>query len=311
MKDLLVRRVIYIFLDGVGIGGDDAAVNPLAAGLYPTLAETLGDTKALTTPARHSGPVADLVPMDAQMGIAGRPQSATGQAAILTGINAPARLNEHYGPRPDDRVRRVIDEGNVFAQLRGEGLGTYFCNAYPAGYFAAVARGKRLLSAIPYAATQAGQALANAADLYAARAIAADFTNSGWRDQLGYQDAPVFTPEAGGEHLWQLAQEQPFLFFEHWQTDFLGHRQNLVGAVENFVVFDRFLAGLLAVADLEETLILVGSDHGNVEDCSHGKHTENPALALVFGAARQSVAPRLRALTDFVPVIYDYLTGAI
>lgn len=302
-----MRRVIYLFLDGVGIGHGDAAVNPLAAGVYPTLAAALGDAAALTTAAHHSGPLAELVPVDAQMGIAGRPQSATGQAAILTGINAPARLDEHYGPRPDARVRAVIDEGNLFAHLRADGRSTFFCNAYPAGYFAAVERGKRLLSAIPYAATQAGQALADAADLYAAQALAADFTNRGWRDQLGYDDAPVYTPEAGGRQLWQLAQAHAFLFFEHWQTDFLGHRQDLAGAVANFAIFDRFLAGLLEAADLDQTLILVGSDHGNIEDCSHGKHTENPALGLVFGAARHEVAPRLRTLTDFVPIICDYL----
>src|SRR5690606_27818862 len=160
----------------------------------------------------------------------------------------PARLREHYGPRPDDRVRAVIDEGNLFVRLREQGFSTYFCNAYPDGYFAAVKRGKRLLSAVPYAATQAGQRLAGPAELYAEHALAADFTNRGWRDQLGYQDAPIFAPDAAGRHLWQLAQAHAFTFFEHWQTDLFGHRRDLTGAVANFQVFDQFLGGLLAVA---------------------------------------------------------------
>ena len=170
-------------------------------------------------------------------------------------------------------------------------------------------RGKRLLSAIPYAATSAGQELLNADDLRAGRAIAADFTNRGWREHLGYADAPVHTPEAGGAFVWQLAQPYEFLFFEHWYSDELGHHQDLAGAVANFATFDRFLGGLLAAADLTETLVIVASDHGNMEDCSHGKHTENPALTLLFGAERQAAAARIQALTDFSPVVLDFLAG--
>ena len=52
---------------------------------------------------------------------------------------------------------------------------------------------------------------------------------------------------------------------------------------------------------------MVSSDHGNVEDCSHGKHTDNPVLTLLLGAQRQQYAAQIQALTDFVPVIEDFL----
>lgn len=302
-----MRRVIFLFLDGVGLGSSDPSLNPLAAGDYPTLQILLADHKPVLSTGRLSTPLAELIPTDAHMGIPGRPQSATGQTAILTGINAPQRLGEHYGPRPDARVRAILDEGSIFKQLHGWGLNGYFCNAYPQGYFDVVNRGKRVLSAVPYAATVGGQTLLKAEDLYAGRAIAADFTNAGWRDHLGYADAPVYTPEAGGRLLWQIAQPYSFVFFEHWLTDTLGHHQDLAGAVADLQQFDGFLAGLLAAAELENTLVIVGSDHGNVEDCSHGKHTENPALTLLLGAERQRYVAQVRSLTDFVPVIEDFL----
>ncbi len=195
------------------------------------------------------------------------------------------------------RVRAILDEASIFQQLRASGRRGYFCNAYPQGYFDAVQRGKRLLSAVPYAATVGGQTLLAAADLYAGHALAADFTNAGWRDQLGYHDAPVYTPEAGGQVLWRIAQNYHFVFFEHWLTDLLGHRAQLDAAIANFQTFDRFLAGLLAAADLEQTLIIVSSDHGNVEDCTHGKHTENPALTLLMGC-RTSRLGRTRPCLD-------------
>ena len=307
----MLRRVFFLFLDGVGLGGNDPAVNPLAAAQLPTITRLLGGARPLAAVGRLSAAEAELVPTDACMGVAGRPQSATGRAAILTGINAPARLGEHYGPRPDARVRAVIDEGSLFRALADGGHASCFCNAYPHGYFEAVSRGKRLLSAIPYAATRAGHTLYNHEDLRAGRAIAADFTNAGWRSQLGYADTPVYTPEEGGALVWRLAQDVQFLLFEHWHTDLLGHRQDLPGAVTVLETFDRFLGGLLGAADLDQTLIIVGSDHGNVEDCSHGKHTDNHSLTLVLGAGRAAAAARICALTDYAPVVRAFLDARL
>ena len=302
-----MRRVIFLFLDGVGLGEDDPTINPLAVGHYSTLDRLLDGAKPIAASGRRSTPLAELIPADANLGIPGRPQSATGQTAILTGINAPQQLGEHYGPRPDDRVRVILRQANLFGRLRALGLRSFFCNAYPQGYFDVINSGKRLLSAIPYAATVAGQALPTAYDLYQGRALAADFTNQGWRDQLDHPHAPLFSAEAAGAQLWRIAQDYHFTFFEHWQTDVLGHRADLAAAVANFHLFDGFLAGLLGAADLAKTMIIVASDHGNVEDCRHGKHTTNPALTLLLGAARQQYAAQVRGLDDFAPIIVDFL----
>jgi len=315
----MMRRVIFVFLDGVGLGPDDPAINPLAvddyAAHYPTLHRLLDGRKPVASTGRLATAQAELIPVDARLGAPGRPQSATGQAAILTGIDAPGRLGEHYGPRPDARVRAILDEGSIFRRLREAGLRASFCNAYPQAYFDAVARGKRLLSAVPYAATVGGLSLLTHADLAAGRALSADFTNRAWRDQLGYADAPVYTPRQAGAHFWRMAQGYHFTFFEHWMTDVLGHRRQLDAAVETLATFDGFLGGLLeaiardgAAEDaLAETLVIVASDHGNVEDCSHGKHTLNPALGLLLGGARGRYAGEVRSLTDFVALVEGFL----
>ncbi len=301
------KRIIMLFLDGVGLGPDDAAINPLAADAYPTLRALLEGHRLVADTGRLSTAMAELVPTDATLGVPGRPQSATGQAAIVTGINAAQRLGEHYGPRPDARVRAILDEGSVFRQLADGGLSPYFCNAYPQRYFDAVKRGKLLLSAIPYAVTVGGQPLLTHDDICAGHALAADFTNQAWRDELGYLDAPLYTPYEAGRVLWQISRPYDFVFFEHWQTDLLGHAGDRDAAVALLHRFDGFLAGLVDAADLEHTLIIVTSDHGNVEDCSHGKHTRNPALTLLLGAQRRIAAARIADLADFVPLILDFL----
>lgn len=302
-----MKRVVFLFLDGVGLGADDPEVNPLARPLYPTLARLLDGAPLTASTGRLSTARASLVPVDALLGVVGRPQSATGQTAIVTGVNAPARLGEHFGPRPDDRVRSILDEGTFFSRLRAAGKRTYFVNGYPDGYFRAIESGKRRLSAIPYAVTQAGQPLPTKQDVRAGRALSADFTGAGWRGELGYTDAPLYTPAQAGAKIGEIAQAYDLLFFEHWMTDVIGHDQNMAAAVDNLRTFDGVLAGLLDAVDLEQTLIIVAADHGNFEDLSHGKHTTNPALGLFIGAHHQEIASAIESLTDYAPAIESFL----
>ncbi|GIV69312.1 alkaline phosphatase family protein [Caldilinea sp.] len=301
------RRVILLFLDGVGLGEDDPAINPLAGDAYPTLRALLDGRRLVAQTGRLSTADAELIPTDAALGVPGRPQSATGQATLLTGVNAAQHLGEHYGPRPDARLRALLDEHSIFLRLSQAGRSPYFCNAYPQRYFDAIRRGRRLLSAIPYAAVVAGQALLTYEDLCAGRALSADFTGEGWRSELGYPDAPIYSPREAGHALWRLSAPYDFVFFELWQTDLLGHAADRQGAIAFFQRFDAFLAGLLEVVDLARTLIIVTSDHGNVEDCSHGKHTANPALTLLLGAERQMHAASISSLADFAPIILRFL----
>ena len=278
-----MKRVFFLFLDGVGFGDDDTSINPLCAGDYPTLLRLTGGVALTRSTGRITTADADVLPLDACMGVEGRPQSATGQASLLTGRNVPAAIGEHYGPRPDDRVRKLVLGANLFSAVQKAGLGACFCNAYPPGFFDAVDRGKRLLSVIQFAAQSSGLRLMGKDDLQAGTAISVGYTNRSWRDQLGYREIPVYSPHEAGMQFWRMAQASSFVLHDHWMTDVLGHHEDLPGAVADLQTFDGFLGGLLSAADLEETLIIIASDHGNVEDCSHGKHTLNPALGMLIG----------------------------
>lgn len=103
-------------------------------------------------------------------------------------------------------------------------------------------------------------------------------------------------------------QRARFVFYEHWVTDVLGHRRTLRQAVDHFALVDSFLEGLTESLDLSATLVMVGSDHGNVEESGHGRHTRNPALGLMWGAGFAECAERINNLTDFRPLIEDLLT---
>jgi hypothetical protein len=49
-----VRRVVFLFLDGVGLGEDDAQINPLARDDYPTLVRLLEGRRAVAATGRLS-----------------------------------------------------------------------------------------------------------------------------------------------------------------------------------------------------------------------------------------------------------------
>ena len=107
---------------------------------------------------------ATVVALDACLGVPGTPQSATGQATLLTGRNVPGEIGYHYGPKPNPAVAAYLRSqtdasDNLFQSLQNAGKRSALLNAYPETYFAAIASGRRLYSAIPLAVVSAGLAL--------------------------------------------------------------------------------------------------------------------------------------------------------
>jgi 2,3-bisphosphoglycerate-independent phosphoglycerate mutase len=298
-------RVLFIFLDGIGLGEDDPEVNPFARAKMPTLNALLEGRSLLKGAAPYSGEHATLMAVNPAVGVNGLPQSATGQAILLTGTNIPAELGYHYGPKPNREVAAFLTEGTLFSRLSKEGKKTALLNAYPPRYFQGIDSGKRLYSSIPLAVTNAGLPLFRQDALYAGRALSADFTGEGWRMMLGFPDSPVMNPHQAGHKLATLAREYDFSLFEYWASDYAGHKQQMETAVELMETFDAVLNGLTEAWG-DDGLILVTSDHGNMEDLSTRKHTDADVPALVIGnrEARDEFTRDLKDLTDIAPAIW-------
>ncbi|MBN2551021.1 MAG: hypothetical protein JXB15_17800 [Anaerolineales bacterium] len=277
-------HILFLFLDGVGLGPDDPGVNPFARAVTPTLEKLLGGKRLLLSSAPRETERASLLALDACLGVAGMPQSASGQAALLCGQNVPAVLGYHYGPKPDPAIAAILREGNLFSRLMQAGRRAAFLNAYPPRYFASIQSGRRMHAAIPLAAVSAGVPLRTQEDLRQGRAVSADFTAQGWREHLGLADTPVITPYQAGQRLARLAQQHDFSLFEYWLTDYAGHGQEMLAACELLQTFDQVLSGLLDAWYDRRGLALITSDHGNLEDLSTRRHTLNPVPALLIGA---------------------------
>lgn len=301
-------KVLFIFLDGVGLGKADPMSNPFMHAKTPCLSSLLnGNT--LTIDASHTqSRFASLFALDACLGIEGLPQSATGQAVILTGKNVPALIGYHYGPKPNPPISSLLVTENIFFALSERKYTSSVVNAYPPIYFENINNGRRLFSAFPLAATSAGLSLKNINDLYRGNAISADFTGEGWRTQLGFPDTPLLTTHQAGKRLRNLASQSSFTLFEFWLTDVAGHRQDMQNAVALIERFDQVLEGLISTWDFTQGVILLTSDHGNLEDLSHRHHTMNPVPLLIIGSSAilESIHS-VSSLMDIYPLILHFL----
>jgi 2,3-bisphosphoglycerate-independent phosphoglycerate mutase len=311
-------RVLFIFLDGIGLGENDPATNPLARADMQNLNRLLEGRRLIKDAAPFYGEHATLMAIDPAVGVGGLPQSATGQAILLTGINIPAELGYHYGPKPNPEVAAYLNDGSLFSRFTKEGKKTALLNAYPPRYFQGIDSGKRIYSSIPLAVTNAGLPLFRHDALYAGQAFSADFTGEGWRLMLGFVDSPVLDPHQAGRKLATLAKEYDFSLFEYWASDYAGHKQEMETAVGLMETFDAVLGGLIDQMKEErgqnkdnELLVLITSDHGNMEDLSTRKHTDADVPALVIGdkTARDEFTRNMKDLTDIAPAIWRTVMG--
>jgi 2,3-bisphosphoglycerate-independent phosphoglycerate mutase len=304
-------KVLFIFLDGIGLGEDDPEINPLVIARLPTLEALLDGKRMVVSNTPLATRRATLMALEACLGVSGLPQSATGQATLLTGINVPARLGYHYGPKPNPSVAEIVREGTIFSKLKSAGKSATLLNAYPDSYFESISRGHRIFSVIPLAVTYAGIPLKTAQDLNQGRAISADFTGLGWRERLGLHDTPLLTPIQAGYRLAELAGELDFSFFEYWLSDFAGHYQDMQAACHLLETFDNVLEGLLQRWDEHDGLILITSDHGNMEDLTTRHHTSNPVPLLVIGekGVRNKFNIALSDLSCIAPEVIAFVSA--
>jgi 2,3-bisphosphoglycerate-independent phosphoglycerate mutase len=297
------RRVLLVFLDGVGIGEENPDVNPFARAVLPTLLELLGGRLPwLGDPvARGTGAVA--FPMDAMLGVEGIPQSGTGQAALLTGENAARIHGRHFGPWTPVRLRPLVEERSVLRRAKDAGLNVAFANAYPRGWPGP--HGGRRVAGPPLAARGAGVLDRHEEALGAGRAVASEIVNDGWRRHLGHSDLPRVTEEEAGHHLAGIARDADLTLYAHYATDTAGHRGGMPGAVMALERVDRFLTGVVKNLASSCTLLLV-SDHGNVEDVRVG-HTRNPAFGMTVGSGAGELASRLSSIMDVARSVLRFL----
>ena len=275
----------FLFLDGVGLGDDDPEVNPFAANHLPNTKNLLAGRRLILDDAGYSDNNMVFNAIDANLGVQGIPQSASGQAAILTGKNAPLITGQHYGPKPNQPLRELIQQGTLISELVEAGKQVQFLNAYPDPYFENINSGKRLHGTFPYAISLADIRLNGTRDLIEGRGVSADFTGKGWHEHLNLKEVPILTPEQAGRNIHKMQQQADLTILDYWPSDIAGHHQSKDEAAGLLHNLDGMLEGLMEDFDPKEDWLLITSDHGNIESLTTRRHTSNPVPLIYFGPA--------------------------
>jgi hypothetical protein len=288
---------LLFFIDGLGIG-TRGPFNPL---------DNLPNAAPLAV-FQNEPPETFLngvvVPTDPRLGIEGRPQSASGQTTILTGINAPATIGYHKQGFPNKSLLEIIGQHSIFRQLNQAGVEPItFANAYTSRFFD---ERPRWISATTAAVEAAGLRFRTIDDVRNDAAVFMDYTNRILIERG--EDVSVRSEQEAASVLANIVAENRFTLYEYFITDKVGHAQDMDAARSVLASLALFIRELLIKLDLERTTVILTSDHGNIEDLSSRNHTLHAVPTIVWGAQRERTAARINNLADITPAIVALLT---
>jgi 2,3-bisphosphoglycerate-independent phosphoglycerate mutase len=290
--------VLLFFIDGLGIG-PRGPFNPL---------DNLPDAAPLAV-FQNETPETFLegitVPTDPRLGVEGRPQSASGQTTILTGVNAPAAIGYHKQGFPNKPLLEILGRHSIFRQLSEAAVEPItFANAYTNGFFS---ERPRWISATTAAVEAAGLRFRTVDDVRNDNAVFMDFTNRILIERG--EDVAERSEQEAATVLSRIVAQNRFTLYEYFITDKAGHAQDMALSKKILTSLALFLRETLSRLDLQRTTVILTSDHGNIEDLSSRNHTLHEVPTIVWGAQRERTAARIKNLADITPAIVALLTN--
>jgi 2,3-bisphosphoglycerate-independent phosphoglycerate mutase len=288
--------IILIFVDGLGLGEKDPQKNPCTGEEIEYLSRFIGEEDV-----DGSAQKGILVPTEATLGVAGLPQSATGQASLFSGINCSQSIGRHLQGFPNQTLRDILKEHSILKKTKEKGFRSVFINAYRPVFFSLPEDIKWKLSVTTIVTLSASIPFFGLKDIIHERSIYHDMTNEGLI-QRGF-DVPLFSVEKAASVLAETSEKYDFILYEYFLTDKAGHSQEMSRASSEILKIDRFLDTLLSLINLNKHTVMLTSDHGNIEDLSVKTHTRNRVMTLLWGRGSRELKDRIRSLTDVTPSI--------
>lgn len=269
------NKLIFIFLDGVGLGRKNDS-NPFLKASMPTLFSLIGEKLFDTSNILAENILAKGI--DACLGVEGVPQSATGQTCLFTGFNAQAVLGHHLMAYPNDELIALINKRSIFKYAKERHVNSIFANSYTDGFFNSLGQDQSSYSVTTHCVLAAQIRFNSLNDLRKNKAVHWDITNSTLQNIP--DRVPVISPFEAGQNLRDLASAYDLILYECFLPDLIGHKMDMSKSISFLEMFDEFLNGVI-IDKPANVHILISSDHGNIEDLSTGGHTKN-LVPLIF-----------------------------
>ncbi len=292
--------ILFLFIDGIGLG-PDAASNPFATVTMPTW-QTLIRGKLVQGICREEDGLV-VKGIDATLGVPGLPQSATGQTALFTGVNAARAAGFHIPAFPIKPLTTLLTRFSILKRAKALGRTVTSANAYSDAYWQ---RKRPRHSASTLAIMAADIPFRTMQHLLDGQAVYWDITHE--VAQASYApELPRISPEQAGRNLAHLLQTHDLVLYETFLTDLVGHRRLPWPPAKVLGMLDRFLKGVLENLPATATLVMV-SDHGNLEDTTTRAHTYNSVPLIAYGPDAIAFAA-IDDLTGVTPTILDVLAS--
>jgi 2,3-bisphosphoglycerate-independent phosphoglycerate mutase len=288
--------VLLIFIDGIGIGNNNSTYNPFAK-LPSKYFIAFNDNHVRKAPSEGI-----IISTRADLEVEGLPQSATGQATLLTGVNTAKLIGYHLEGLPNAALKKIISRENIFKKLTVLGYKVTFANAYRPSFFT---HKKRRISVTTAAALSADLQLRSLDDIAKGEAVYQDYTNC-FLIHKGFEVKEASAYNAA-EILVRLLRDYDFILYEYFLTDVVGHKMKMNEALEQVKKIDDLIEALIKKLDLDKCLLVVTSDHGNLEDLRNKFHTANKVPTMVWGKDAPSFSQEVSSLEDITPAIINYL----
>jgi hypothetical protein len=222
----------------------------------------------------------------------------------LAGINAQQVLGKHLTGFPNEKLREILLDGSILKTLTDMGQDARFINAYRPRFWDLTRERQLTLSATTVANLAADLPFFTLDDVRAGRSIYQEFTNAELKAR-GFDLDPL-SPAEAGRILGRAARGLDFTLYEYFQSDKAGHSGDMDLSCVELAKLDVFMKALLeelAVELAAGTLVLVTSDHGNLEDGTTRRHTLNPVPLLGYGDGAREFLAIVTRLDEVSPAI--------
>ncbi len=275
--------VIFIFIDGVGLG-EASKTNPFFVDTYESFQILSGEN--FSKDGEHVLSKNHLFkPIDANLDVEGLPQSGTGQTTLFTGENASKVIGKHFGPYPHSGIKYLLKEQSIFSAVKEAGKKPYFMNAYPPIFFEHAKRRNRW-SCTTLMTKSAELRLNSTREVLNSEALTAEIVQNAWRERLNI-DLPKIDAKEAAQRLLNVVPNYDLVLYEYYLTDKAGHNQKIEDARTVLKTLDEFLLHIIKEKRSEDVLVIT-SDHGNLEDLSTKTHTRNEVPLFVMGEGAES-----------------------
>jgi hypothetical protein len=293
--------VIFIFIDGVGLG-ERGKKNPFYNKRYESFEILSGENfrkgSELIFKNDHI-----YKPIDANLGVEGLPQSGTGQTTLFTGRNAAKEIGKHFGPFPHSGIKPFLKKESIFHAVKEAGKKPFFMNAYPPVFFEHAKKRNRW-SCTTFMTKSAGVKLNSTEEIRNKTALTAEIVQNAWREKLGI-DIPKINPTDAAQRLLNVVPDYDLTLYEYYLTDKAGHTQKHEDAERVLKPLDEFLLHIIKHKRSSDILVIT-SDHGNLEDLSTKTHTRNKVPLFVLGDSVQAFQ-KVESLTDVKDGIISFI----